>query len=149
MFTVKEGLNPLNPKQPFRTPIAVRFNDIDVMGHVNNALIFTYFEEGRKALFYETLAETTPDSFNFIIAHLECDYIRPVFLGDRLSLDMWVTGIGNKSFTLAYALVDENDAKRVFAKGASVQVCYDYDHRQSILVPKTLKTALMAYHLTT
>ncbi len=138
----------MNPKQPFRTPIAIRFNDVDVKGHVNNALIFTYFEEGRKALFYELLAETIPDSFNFIIAHLECDYIRPVFLDDRLSLDMWVTGIGNKSFTLAYALVDENDANRIFAKGASVQVCYDYDQRQSIPVSKTLKKALMTYHLT-
>jgi acyl-CoA thioester hydrolase len=138
----------MKPKQPFQTPIVVRFNDVDAMGHVNNALIFTYFEEGRKALFYESLAESTPDGFNFIIAHLECDYIRPVFLGDRLSLDMWVTGIGNKSFTLAYSLIDKNDANRVFATGASVQVCYDYDRRQSIPVSKTLKKALMAYRLT-
>ena len=137
------------PTQPFRTAVAVRFNDIDAMGHVNNALIFTYFEEGRKALFYESLADVTPDGFNFIIAHLECDYIRPVFLGDRLSLDMWVTGIGNKSFTLAYSLVDENDANRIFAKGSSVQVCYDYNRRQSIPVSKSLKKALLAHHLPT
>lgn len=37
------------------TDIPVRFRDIDPMVHVNNAVFFTYFEEGRKTfdLVYE------------------------------------------------------------------------------------------------
>ena len=31
------------------TGISIRFKDIDAMGHVNNALYFTYFEEARKS----------------------------------------------------------------------------------------------------
>ncbi len=38
-------------KNIFKTQIFVRFRDIDNMGHVNNAVFFTYFEEGRKAFF--------------------------------------------------------------------------------------------------
>ncbi|MBU2497282.1 MAG: thioesterase family protein, partial [Proteobacteria bacterium] len=37
------------------TELAVRFRDIDAMGHVNNAVFFTYFEEGRKAFLEEVL----------------------------------------------------------------------------------------------
>lgn len=119
------------------------------MGHVNNAIIFTYFEEGRKVLFYEALKSSVPGGFNFMIAHLACDYIRPIRLEDRLMLEMWVTAIGTKSFSLAYALLDRSDENRIFAKGSSVQVCYDYRQRQSIPVPQSLKKALSAYHLPT
>ena len=117
------------------------------MGHVNNALIFTYFEEGRKALFYDAFKESVPGGFNFMVAHLECDYLLPVRLEDRLLLNLWVTTVGTKSFGLAYALIDEADVTRIFARGSSVQVCYDYRQRRSIPVPPTLKEALMAYHL--
>ncbi len=137
----------MSPKQPFQSRISIRFNDIDAMGHVNNAVIFTYFEEGRKALFYDAFRESAPGGFNFMVAHLECDYILPVRLEDRLLLNLWVTAIGTKSFGLAYALMDEADANRIFAKGSSVQVCYDYRQRQSVPVPQTLKKAFLAYHL--
>ena len=137
----------MSRKQPFQSRISIRFNDIDAMGHVNNAVIFTYFEEGRKALFCDAFKEPAPIGFNFILAHLECDYILPVRLEDRLLLNMWVTAIGTKSFGLAYALMDAADVNRIFAKGSSVQVCYDYRQRQSVPVPQTLQKALMAYHL--
>jgi len=60
---------------------------------------------------------------------------------------MWVTAIGTKSFGLAYALMDAADVNRIFAKGSSVQVCYDYRQRQSVPVPQTLKKELLAYYL--
>jgi len=137
----------LSRQQPFQSRISIRFNDIDAMGHVNNAVIFTYFEEGRKALFYDAFRQSAPGGFNFMVAHLECDYILPVRLEDRLLLNLWVTTIGTKSFGLAYALMDEADVNRIFAKGSSVQVCYDYRQRQSVPVPQTLRKALLAYHL--
>ena len=37
------------------TDIEVRFRDIDSMGHVNNAVFLTYFEEGRKAFLSKVL----------------------------------------------------------------------------------------------
>jgi len=137
----------LSRKQPFQSRISIRFNDIDAMGHVNNAVIFTYFEEGRKALFYDAFRKSAPGGFNFMVAHLECDYLLPVRLEDRLLLNLWVTAIGTKSSGLAYALMDEADVNRIFAKGSSVQVCYDYRQRQSVAVPQTLRKALLAYHL--
>ena len=137
----------MSRNHPFQSRIGIRFNDIDAMGHVNNAVIFTYFEEGRKALFYDEFKKSFPGGFNFMVAHLECDYILPVRLDDRLLLNIWVSAIGTKSFKLTYALIDETDVDRIFAKGSSVQVCYDYRLGQSVPVPQMLKNALMTYHL--
>ena len=135
----------MKPLQAFRCMIGIRFNDIDAMGHVNNAVIFTYFEEGRKALFFDAFKESVPGGFNFIVAHLECDYILPIRLEDQLLMTICVTAIGTKSFGLSYTLLDATDEHRIFAKGSSIQVCYDYHRDQSILVPDNLKTALSAY----
>jgi acyl-CoA thioesterase FadM len=81
----------LNRNPDFQTAINVRFNDIDAMGHVNNAVLFTYFEEGRKALFLERLKGVKGGGFNFILAHIQCDYLLPVRLEDRPVLKMTVS----------------------------------------------------------
>lgn len=135
----------MKPKHAFQTNVDVRFQDIDAAGHVNNAVIFTYFEEGRKALFYDAFKESVPGGFNFMVAHLECDYRLPVRLEDRLLVNIWVTAVGTKSFGLAYTLMDAADEKRIFAHGSSVQVCYDYERHQSIPVPESLRRALADY----
>ena len=37
----------------FYNPVKVRFGEVDMFGHVNNVVAFTYFEEARIALFKE------------------------------------------------------------------------------------------------
>jgi acyl-CoA thioester hydrolase len=135
----------VNPNPVFESAVDIRFNDIDVMGHVNHALILTYFEEGRKALFLNRIIASVPEAFNFILAHIECDYRLPVRLEDRLLVRLWVTAIGRKSFTIAYALVDAGDDRRIFATGSSVQVCFDYGRRHAITVPADLRQALSGF----
>ena len=81
----------MNHNHVFESNVDVRFNDIDAMGHVNNAVILTYFEEGRKALFLNKNMVSIPDAFNFILAHIECDYLLPVRLADNLSVRLWVS----------------------------------------------------------
>ena len=86
----------------FKIQIHVRFRDIDGMGHVNNAVFFTYFEEGRKAFFQKISTGSDLAIFPFILAHIGCDFLSPIKLDTLLSLEMWVKEIGNKSFGLGY-----------------------------------------------
>jgi len=132
-------------KNIFTTQIHVRFRDIDNMGHVNNAVFFTYFEEGRKAFFSKILAVSDLSAFPFILAHIGCDFLRPITLNTQLSLEMWVKEIGNKSFGLGYKLVDLSDESIAYAGGESVQVCFDYGNNESIAVPAGLKQKLIEY----
>ncbi len=110
----------------FTLEIEVRFRDLDALGHMNNAVYFTYFEEGRKSFSQAHFGVNNPGDFGFILARIACDFIAPVKLGDRVLLRMTVGDIGNKSFTFRYAMVDSRDPARVFAQGKSTQVCYDY-----------------------
>ena len=129
----------------FEIDIEVRFRDLDALGHVNNAVYFTYFEEGRKNFSKMEFQVSHPTEFAFIMAHIRCDYLRPVKLGDRVKLQMWVQNIGTKSFGFGYMLVDVADNTIVYATGESIQVCYDYSENKSIEVPIDMKKRLSKY----
>ena len=135
----------MNKNKTFSIEIDVRFRDLDALGHVNNAVFFTYFEEGRKSLFNTLYENSDPYEFRFILAHICCDYLIPATLNDQLVLQMTVGEIGNKSFELNYELTDRTDRSKIFAKGESIQVCFDYKRNRSIPVSKSLIDKLLEY----
>jgi acyl-CoA thioester hydrolase len=106
--------------------IDVRFRDIDAMGHVNNAVFFTYFEEGRKAFIGKLLDIVEPSEYYFILAHIECEYKRAITLSNNIFLEIWIGHVGERSFTFKYAVVDREDPSVIYAKGTSTQVFFDY-----------------------
>jgi acyl-CoA thioester hydrolase len=108
---------------PFETSITVRFRDVDAMGHVNNAVYGTFFEEGRVALFRKHFGVRGASDFDFIIARLEIDFRRPIRLDDEVRLGIRVAAMGVSSFTFDYRL---EAAGEVAAEGRTVQVCFDY-----------------------
>jgi acyl-CoA thioester hydrolase len=138
-------VNPMDTTKKFSIDIDVRFRDLDAMGHVNNAVVFTYFEMGRINFFVQHLKSAAPPDFNFILAHVSCDYIKQILLQDTLRLHIWIGKIGHKSFDFGYELRDRFNEDIVFAKGESVQVCYDYDRNQTFPLPEPIKTKLMDY----
>jgi len=118
------------------TNIDVRFRDIDSMGHVNNAVFFTYFEEGRKAFLHTLFNIREPEDYNFILAHISCDFLRPVKLDDSIILQLWVGEIGEKRFNIKYSLVNSSDESIIYAKGKSVQVFFDYQKNRTAPISK-------------
>jgi acyl-CoA thioester hydrolase len=129
----------------FSTNIEVRFSDLDAMGHVNNAVFFTYFEEGRKHFSKKVFKVSDISDFKFIMAHIQCDFIRPIQFNDHVILQMWVQNIGTKSFSFGYRIVDLSDETKIYAAGESTQVCYDYDKNRSIEVPAKMRERLTRY----
>lgn len=129
----------------FTANIEVRFSDLDAMGHVNNAVFFTYFEEGRKHFSKKVFNVSDISDFKFIMAHIRCDFIRPIRFNDQVILQMRVKDIGTKSFSFEYRLVDFLDETKVYAAGESTQVCYDYEKNRSIEVPAKMRENLTRY----
>ena len=129
----------------FIVDIDVRFRDLDALGHVNNAVYFTYFEEGRKCFFYHLMQSKSVRDFPFILAHAECDFLRPIQLADPISLQIRVSKIGRKSFILTYRLVHREEHSIVFATGKTVQVSYDYANHRTMPTSHEIRTKLAPY----
>ena len=127
------------------TDIEVRFRDIDSMGHVNNAVFLTYFEEGRKDFLYEVLDIVDPADYPFILVHIDCDFLKPVKLGDRLTLQVWIGEIGEKSFTFKYQIVDHQNTSVTYGKGKSVMVFFNYQNNKTIPIPRDFLEKISEY----
>ena len=127
---------------PFEISIKVIFRDLDAMGHVNNAVYFTYMETARTTFFGESLELSGPKELPVIVAEATCTYLSPLVMGDTLWLSMGVSRIGQRSFDLAY-LMRAGDGRQV-ARAKTIMVTYDYAVREAIPIPDTLKTILQS-----
>jgi acyl-CoA thioester hydrolase len=122
-------------------PIQIRFADIDRQGHVNNAVILSYFEIGRVEFLNEIIGgDNDWDRRGLVIAHTEIDYVEPVFLQDKIKAYSRVANIGTKSFKIDNLLVKEKSGKNNVACIASfLLVCMDYHKKQTIEIPSDWK----------
>jgi acyl-CoA thioester hydrolase len=115
------------------------------MGHVNNAVYFTYFEQARIVM-AETLGlrRALDDAGRgLILVHASCDYKAQVVFGDLVEVRVGVVALGRSSFTYEF------DARRVkddgvVAKGRSVQAVFDYDAGKAVPIPDGLREKLDA-----
>jgi len=124
-----------------RTPLQVRFRDLDAMGHVNNAVYLTYFEMGRVA-YLDLLGLDDPsrsyvERFPFVIAQVTAWYRSPAVLEDELEVRVRIPKVRTKRFDFEYCIVSGRD-QRLVAEGMSVQVGYDYETGTSASLPQKL-----------
>lgn len=123
----------------------VRFRDCDPMGHVNNAVYLTYFEQARfahwRSLWGRGLTEMPGDVPGVILARAEVDYKMPARYGETLEVRIGLAAIGRTSFTYEYEITDARG--RLVASGRSVQVMFDYATNTPVPVPDDIRRMLV------
>ena len=123
--------------------IPVRFADVDLMGHVNNAKYVTYLEESRVAYFraFPELDFTKSDYVlenSVIVASLKLDYRSPAYLNETLVVGLGATELRRSSFTLEYT-VEEEKTHRLVANASTIMVYFDYKAQKSLEIPPALR----------
>jgi acyl-CoA thioester hydrolase len=120
----------------------IRFSDIDAMGHVNNAVYFTYFEQARIFCFSQLLdGQWNWKKYGVLVARNEIDYKMPVLMQDKIEIHVNVESLGSKSFTLTYKIERQDGV--MCASGRSVMVCFDHQAGKSIEIPDVWKERLL------
>lgn len=127
----------------FRTEIQMRFRDLDAMGHVNNAVYLSYCELARTQFYLKHAFKRSLHDIDFILAHIDIDYVSPAEWGDRVEVSVWPSKIGAASFTLSYELRDVTSG-RLLATSSSVLVSYDYDKKKTKPIPSDFRKMLEA-----
>ncbi len=114
--------------------VNIRFSDLDLFGHVNNAVYLTYYEEARVAYFDEVVGyDYDWSKEGVILARMEVDFMIPILFHDEVYIRTSCCRLGTKSFDLAYEMYKMKDGKEIMLSSAtSVIVMYDYSQKQSI-----------------
>ena len=98
----------------------VRWDDLDAFGHVNNAKYLTFAQEAR--FVWAGLIE-------MVVARAEVDFVAPIYDGNIfVDVNIWVTSIGNSSFTMAYEIRNDD---AVVARIKTVQVAVSLETKKS------------------
>ncbi len=118
------------------TPIQIRFNDIDLMGHVYNAKYQEFFDLARIAYFEEVLGDLISwDEKALIIASVKTDYIQSTFLNDTIHVVSHVSSLGEKSLEMTQFVYKNNQSEPITI-GKTVMVCFDMKKRISEVIPQ-------------
>lgn len=130
-------------------PIQIRFSDVDMLQHVNNAIYATYMELGRIRFFDEIISGHNWRETGIIVASLTIDFIAPIYYNEMLNIETEITFIGNKSFKIEHRFVIESDTGPILkATGSTTMVCFQYVENRSILFPQSWRDQINAFQNT-
>lgn len=125
-------------------PVTVRFRDCDALGHVNNAVYFTYLEEARFRWFREVFGEGGFAKHSIILADAKCSFRAAATHGETLEVGIRVERIGRSSFAHRYRIEAAKD-RRLVAEGESVGVGFDYETQASRELGADFRAAVEAH----
>lgn len=106
-----------------RYDAALRWSDIDALGHVNNVAYLSLLQEARVGLYAARLGTIDWQETGAVVARHEIEYATPLtFRAEPVPIDVWVTRVGTTSYTLAYEIRDDD---AVYARASTVMVKWD------------------------
>ena len=126
------------------THVQVRLGDLDPFGHVNNAVVATYVEQGRVLYLRDVLGTgADPVSMPFILARLEIDYLEQTLFDDPVEVGTRVDWIGRSSVHMSHLLTGRDD--RELARSEAVLVAFDYEIEKPVPVSEVWRAAMATY----
>jgi len=129
----------------YKTTLELRFADYDMMGHVNNAVYFTYLEIAR-AKYWKQAIKWDWQKTGVVIAQASLDYIHPILLEDKVHIYVRTSRIGKTSFDLEYIIVKTtNNTELICSKGKTICVAFDYQTKAATEIPENEKNKMIVF----
>jgi acyl-CoA thioester hydrolase len=124
------------------TVVALRWRDMDALGHVNHVVYLTYLEEGRDAAIARILRET-PGEGGYVVARVAIDYRRELRLADGpVVVSCAVTTIGGSSARTRETI--HTATGHLAAEAEAVVVKFDRETRRPLQWADDQRRAFMA-----
>ncbi|MDE6549386.1 MAG: acyl-CoA thioesterase [Muribaculaceae bacterium] len=123
-------------------PLQLRFNDIDVLGHVNNNAQLALFDVG-KTEFYNALRGQLADwsRVEAVIVNINCTFMQQIRFTDPMEVRTRVKKIGERSFVLQQILRNVDNGQ-ICSMCESVMVSVDYATKESKPIPENIAEGL-------
>lgn len=116
----------------------VRWGDMDALGHVNNAVYFTYLEQARAAWLKALALDFVGEAQGPVVLNAAMTYLKPVVFPDELEVRIFYDAIGRSSLDLSYELWSSAQSALV-ATSTSRLVWVDYAGNRPVPVPDVIR----------
>ena len=132
-------LRPLGIPAPWAFGMAdrVRFHELDVLNHVNNATYLSWFETVRVHYVRAYgLSQYGPDDPQIVLKGVTCDYHAPLHLSDPYVITARCRSFRRTSFVKEYGVWSEGTLK---VQGTAVVVLTEKNGSAKVPVPEAIK----------
>lgn len=117
---------------PHRLSDNVRFADLDVNKHVNNAVYSSYFESSRVLLVGERSHGLTPEGLGWVLARLDINFRAELHWPGTIDLGLGVLRLGRTSVTFSQVVYSQG---RLIASAQATTVMVDSVSRKPTALP--------------
>lgn len=126
----------------FRTPVEVRWGDMDAYRHVNNARYMTYLEQARLA-WLDTLDKSWlgPHCAPVLAAAL-VNFRKPITWPAAVEVILDCRKVGTSSVTVGHRIVDLKQPDTLYCDGHTVLVWMDPASGKPVPLPDVIRNAV-------
>jgi acyl-CoA thioester hydrolase len=122
--------------------MAMRWGEMDALGHMNNAAYFRYFEQARISWFDSLKIDYRAGSEGPILGSISCRYLRPAVYPAEFELTTWVGEPGRSSFRMWHELCRAGDPGERYAEALAAMVWIDIAQGKSRPLPDWMRQML-------
>jgi acyl-CoA thioester hydrolase len=122
--------------------LAVRWGDMDALGHVNNAWYFKYMEQARIAWFDALGIPMVQDNQGPVLVTASCTFLRPIVYPAEIEVAIYGDTPGRSSFNVHHVIHKADDPDTRYAEGDTKVVWFDHTAGRSVPVPEHIRRHL-------
>lgn len=121
---------------PIVTEVTLRYSDMDVLGHLNNAVYATLFEAGRVAYVERLLEDVTPEGAGHVIVKLTIEFRAEARYPGTARVETAITRLGGSSMVYDQKILIDG---RLVATAESICALFDLTARKAIRCPESMR----------
>ena len=141
--------NPRVPEatQPFRhiTNIQLRFNDVDMIGHINNNAFLEYMDLGKTSYFNSVKADLIDWKFiNVVVVNINCNFYSPGYINEPIAVLTTITSISQRSLKMEQRVIN-TETGDVKCAGTTIMAGFDPTTAQGAEIDPEWVKAICSY----
>ncbi|MFO7844020.1 MAG: acyl-CoA thioesterase [Bacteroidales bacterium] len=128
-----------------KIPVQIRFNDFDILKHVNNSVYQNYFDLARSNYIEQVFKEKMRwNTSGLVLAKVTLEFIRPVLMDEKIEVLTKIYWLGNKSLKMFQQIINikTNELK---ATCDSVMVAYNDSADKTCPIPVNWRQKIIEF----
>ena len=134
---------PEQKKLVFETRIAMRWGDMDAMGHLNNATYFRYMETARIDWFRSIGCVTDVRGEGPVIANAFCNFYRQFEYPDEVLLKTYVSDPGRTTFESWATMEKVAEPGVIRAAGGATTIWVNFPQQKAVPLPDWIRALVV------
>jgi acyl-CoA thioester hydrolase len=122
--------------------VAMRWGEMDALGHMNNVSYFRYFEQARLSWFDALGINYSASAEGPILGTINCKYVKPAIYPLDIEVTTYIGQPGRSSFMMFHEMYKAGDPATLYAEAHAVMVWIDIAQGKSRPLPDWLRAEL-------